>query len=160
MTVFNIPTSEVCRNFDNNGIKTLKIGKFWVFLLNSVAIWDFFNLKTSINSLKKAAGQQTCSLLTLSNFPIHEVCQKFDKNFMKILKIWKVWVFCLFWCQFEIFSTWKPQLYLQKKTTGQQIRSLLTLFNIPIYEVCRKFDKNCIETLKIGKFWAFCHFRF
>ena len=47
-----------------------------------------------------------------------------------------------------------------KKTTGQQTRSLLTLSDIPIYEVCRKFDKNCIKTLKIGKFWVFCHFRF
>ena len=53
-----------------------------------------------------------------------------------------------------------PPQISSKKTTGQQICSLLTLFNIPIYEVCRKFDKKCIKTLKIGKFWVFCHFRF
>ena len=53
-----------------------------------------------------------------------------------------------------------PPQISSKKTTGQQICSLLTLSNIPIYEVCRKFDKNCIKTLKFGKFWVFCHFRF
>ena len=53
-----------------------------------------------------------------------------------------------------------PPQISSKKTTGQQTCSLLTLFNIPIYEVCRKFDKNCIKTLKFGKFWVFCHFRF
>ena len=53
-----------------------------------------------------------------------------------------------------------PPQISSKKTTGQQICSLLTLFNIPIYEVCRKFDKNFIKTLKFGKFRVFRHFRF
>ena len=65
-----------------------------------------------------------------------------------------------FRCQFEIFFNLKTAIISSKKTTGQQTRSLLTLFNIPIYEVCRKFDKNCIETLKIGKFCVFVIFGF
>ena len=36
--------------------------------------------------------------------------------------------------------------------------SSLTLFNVPIYEVCRKFDKNCLKPLKNGKIWIFCLF--
>ena len=43
--------------------------------------------------------------------------------------------------------------------TGQQILSLLTLFNTPIHEVCQNFNKNCIKTMKNGKFSVFCHFR-
>ena len=45
------------------------------------------------------------------------------------------------------------------KPTGQQTRSLLALFNIPIHEICRTFVKYCMETLKVEKFWIFCHFR-
>ena len=49
-----------------------------------------------------------------------------------------------------------PPQISSKKTTGQQICSLLTLFNIPIYEVCRKFDKNCIKNFwKILGFLSF-----
>ena len=35
---------------------------------------------------------------------------------------------------------------------------MLSFFNILIHEVYRKFDKNCIKTLKIEKIWNFCHF--
>ena len=51
-----------------------------------------------------------------------------------------------------------PPQISSKKTTGQQIFSLLTLFNIPIYEVCRKFDKNCKKTLNLENFGFFVIF--
>ena len=51
-----------------------------------------------------------------------------------------------------------PPLISSKKTTGQQICSLLTLFNIPIYEVCRKFDKNCIKNFENWKILGFLSF--
>ena len=48
-----------------------------------------------------------------------------------------------------------PPQISSKKTTGQQICSLLILFNIPIYEVCRKFDKNCIKNFDNWKILGF-----
>ena len=51
-----------------------------------------------------------------------------------------------------------PPQISSKKTTGQQICSLLTLFNIPIYEVCRKFDKNCIKNFENWKILGFLSF--
>ena len=52
----------------------------------------------------------------------------------------------------------KNEFISLKNTIGQRIRALLNVFNILIHEVYRKFDKNCIKTLKIEKFWNFCHF--
>ena len=51
-----------------------------------------------------------------------------------------------------------PPQISSKKTTGQQICSLLILFNIPIYEVCRKFDKNCIKNFENWKILGFLSF--
>ena len=36
--------------------------------------------------------------------------------------------------------------------------TMLSVFNILIHELYRKFDKNCIKTLKVEKFCKFCHF--
>ena len=58
---------------------------------------------------------------------------------------------------FGNFSFKKPHLSLQN-TIGQRIRALLNVFNILIHDVYRKNDKNCIKTLKVEKFWNFCHF--
>ena len=32
-------------------------------------------------------------------------------------------------------------------------------FNVTNDKVCQKFGKNCVKTLKKGKFWDFCQFR-
>ena len=58
---------------------------------------------------------------------------------------------------FGNFSYKKQHLSLQN-TIGQRIRALLNVFNILIHDVYRKNDKNCIKTLKVEKFWNFCHF--
>ena len=58
---------------------------------------------------------------------------------------------------FGNFSFKKPHLSLQN-TIGQRIRALLNVFNIIIHDIHRKNDKNCIKTLKVEKFWNFCHF--
>ena len=89
MTVFNIPILEVCQNFYNNCIKIFKNEKFEFFVKLGVYL-QFFTLKTAINFTEKPTGQQTRSLLTAFNIPIHEVCHKFDKNCMKSLEVWKV----------------------------------------------------------------------
>ena len=81
--------------------------KYWVFCLFRCLLGFFFNLKTAINSSEKPTGQQICAMLGVSNILIHEVCRKFDKNCTKILKIGKLWDFCLFRCQFEILFNLK-----------------------------------------------------
>ena len=35
----------------------------------------------------------------------------------------------------------------------------MNIYNIPIHRVCRNFDRNCIKTLKLGKFSVLFHFR-
>ena len=96
--------------------------------------------------------------MTVFNIPIREVCRNFDNNCIRTMKIEKFCVFCLFRCQFQIFFNLKTAIISSKKTTGQQTRSLTTLFNIPIYEVCRKFDKNCLRTFENWKILFFLSF--
>ena len=38
------------------------------------------------------------------------------------------------------------------------MRAIMSVCNILITEVYRKFDKNCLKLLKIRKFWRFCLF--
>ena len=66
--------------------------------------------------------------------------------------------FCYFRYQFETFFIWKKAIIFSEKPTGQPMRAMLSVLNILINEVCRKFDKNCLKFLKIRKFWNFCHF--
>ena len=101
---------------------------------------------------------QYCSLLTLRTILIYEVCRKCDKNCIKNSKNRKFWVFCHFRFQFETFFIQKIEIIFSEKPTGQLIRATLTVFNILVNEVCRKFDKNCLKLLKIRKFWNICHF--
>ena len=214
LTLFNIPIYEVCRKFDKNCIKN-----FWKilgFLSFSVSIWYIFHLenshylfgkaywttnschschvkrfqhsnprslskiwkklhknvknrkileffyhfwgkffrKNAFISLKNTLGQRVRALLNVFNILIHDVYRKNDKNCIKTLKVEKFWNFCHF---FGNFSFKKPHLSHQN-TIGQRIRALLNVFNILIHDVYRKNDKNCIKTLKVEKFWNFCHF--
>ena len=57
--------------------------------------------------------------------------------------------FFYFRYQFETFFIWKKAITLSEKPTGQQMRAMLGVLNILINEVCRKFDKNCLKSLKI-----------
>ena len=66
--------------------------------------------------------------------------------------------FFYFRYQFETFFIWKKAIIFSEKPTGQHERAMLSVLNILINEVCRKYDKNCSKLLKIRKFWNFCHF--
>ena len=98
-------------------------------------------------------------MLSVLNILIHEVYRKFDKN---RIKAWKIGTFLViflhFQCQFEIFFIWKTAFISSEKPTEQRIRAMLSVFNILIHEVYRKFDKNSIKTLKIGKFLGILSF--
>ena len=56
------------------------------------------------------------------------------------------------------FFNRKTAINSLEKFFGQQILSLLTLFNFPFHEDCRKIDKNCIKTSKNRKFLVFAIF--
>ena len=45
--------------------------------------------------------------------------------------------------------------YLFGKASGQRISAILSVSNILIHEDYRKFDENCIKTLKIRNFFVF-----
>ena len=107
----------------------------------------------------KPSGQHILSLVTFFNIPIHKFCQKFGKKCIKSSKNGKFCDFRLFRCQIEILSFKKQQFYSSKKPTGQRISAMLSVCNIRTHEVYRKFDKNCIKTLKVGEILVFCHFR-
>ena len=67
-------------------------------------------------------------------------------------------IFVIFGVNFDSFI-WKTEIISLEKPTGQRNSAMLSVFNISIHEVCRKFDKNSLKTLKIGNFFVFfCHF--
>ena len=66
--------------------------------------------------------------------------------------------FCYFLYHFESFFIRKKAIIFSGKPTEQQIRAMLSVLNILINEVSQNFDKNCLQLLKIEKFWNFCHF--
>ena len=68
--------------------------------------------KKAIIFSEKPTGQQMRAMLSVLNILINEVCQKFDKNCLKLLKIGKFWNFCHFWGQ---FSVTKPHLSLHRR---------------------------------------------
>ena len=72
----------------------------------------FFIWKKAIIFSEKPSGQQMRAMLSVLNLLINEVCQKFDKNCLKLLKIGKFWNFCHFWGQ---FSVTKPHLSLHRR---------------------------------------------
>ena len=59
----------------------------------------FFIWKKAIIFTEKPTAQQMRAILSVLNILINEVCQKLDKNCLKLLKIRKFWNFCHFWGQ-------------------------------------------------------------
>ena len=68
---------------------------------------NFFIWKKAIIFSEKPTGQQTRAMLSVLNILINEVCQKFDKNCLKLLKIG-----VNFWGH---FSVTKPHLSLHRR---------------------------------------------
>ena len=57
---------------------------------------------------------------------------------------------------FDIFSV---NLRFSEMPAGQQIRAMLSVFNILTHEVDQKFELYFKKLIKIGKILVFCHFR-
>ena len=104
--------------------------------------WSFSKLLSHRKFAKrslKLTGFWVQSLLNVCQHSDSRAIQKVHKFFsMSIRDIFKL----------------ENRIYLCTKHTEQ-----LDLSNIPIYEICRNFNINCIKTLKVGKFWIFCHSR-
>ena len=66
--------------------------------------------------------------------------------------------FVTFGINLRPFSFGKKAIIFSEKPTTQQLRAMLSVLNILINEVCRKFDKNCLKLVKIRKFWNFRQF--
>ena len=137
-SVFSISIHEVCRNIIKKCIKTLKFGKL------SVIIGFNFRRHFHIEYFKKTLQK---SLLDNTHFPCWlfwtfqstKPVENLWKNWMNSLKLWK---FCHFWCQFETFPFRTLQLSVRDSLLNNNNFCLLTLFNVPIYEVRQKFGEN------------------
>ena len=57
-------------------------------------------MEKAINFSEKPTGQQMRAMLSVLNSLINEICRKFDKNCLKLLKIRKFWNFVIFGVSF------------------------------------------------------------
>ena len=80
----------------------MKNGKFCVFCYFRYQFETFFIWKEALIFSEKPTGQQMRAMLSVIDILINEVCQKLDKNYLKLFKIGKFWNFCHFWGQFSV----------------------------------------------------------
>ena len=149
---FNILFHGVYQKFDENCIKTIKLGIFFdIFDVNLRSLY----IKKIYYLFIEASWTTICALLNVFNLQIHEVSEKFDKNWKKLLNLGIFLFFLIFsmliWGLFHI----ENNIHLFKVAIGQQICALFDGFNIVIHGVYQKFDKNCIKTIKLGNFLFF-----
>ena len=88
---------------------------------------------------------------------LSKMWQKIPKNSEKRKRFG---IFVIFGVNLRFFFNWKTAIISSEKPTGQRTSAMLSILNIIIHEVYRKFDKNCLKTLKIGKFLVFTIFGF
>ena len=94
LTLFNVPIGEVCQ-------------KFVIFGVN---LRLFSVKKQPLCFRKRLLDNIPCTMLIVFNILVHEFFRKFDKNCLKMFKIWK---FLVFFVIFGSFSFQKTDLYLQ-----------------------------------------------
>ena len=63
--------------------------------------------------------------------------------------------FVIFGVNLRLFSVKKQPLSFRKRLLDNKPCTMLIVFNILVHEFYRKFDKNCLKTLKIWKFLVF-----
>ena len=134
----------------------MKMENFEVFPF-SMSIPDIFHLKSCIYRSTRHTGQ----LLFLvdpfqhSNFRI--LLKIFKKNCIKLWKLKNFGIFVIFGVKLRLFHS-KTETISSLKTTGQQTATLVNVFVIPIYGVCRNRDRNCIKKFENRKFLGFLSF--
>ena len=120
----------------------------------SMSIPDIFHLKSCIYRSTKHTGQHLFLVDPFQHSNLRSLLKIFEKNCIKLKNFGN---FVNFGVKLRLFHS-KTENIASLKTTGQQTATLVNVFNIPIYGVCRNCDRNCIKTLKIGKFWFFVVF--
>ena len=85
-----------------------------VFVIFGVKL-RFFHLKTAIISSEKPTGQRISAVLSVFHILIHEVYRKFDKNYIKTVKIGKFLVFVISGVNLRSFPSGKQQLSLNRR---------------------------------------------
>ena len=103
-----------------------------------MSIPDHFRLQIFIYVFSKHTGQHMLPLLTIFNVPIDGVCRKFRKN-AKNIENWNILWFMSFSVSICDIFTEKTAINSLEEPIGQHILSLLTLFNVPIHKVPKKF---------------------
>ena len=154
----NILVHKVYRQFGNIWRKMMKIENFESFPF-SMSIPDIFHLKSCIYRSTKHTGQHLFLVDPFQHSNLRSLLKIFKKNFIKLWKLKNFGIFVNFGVKLRLFHS-KTEIISSLKTTGQQTATLVNVFIIPIYGVCRNRYRNCIRTLKIGKFWVFVTFGF
>ena len=159
LSVFNVVIHEISWKLDKSSIKTWRICTFWSFC----QFWSefgLFSLENCVDTLTKASRTMKFFLVELlyySESPsfskirqkLHEII--YNLNFLGFLSI-SVWIWGIFSKQISFISSKKP--------LGQQIFSLLNVFNFLRLQVYQKFDKNCKKKHSETSFsWNFIQIR-
>ena len=136
----------------------MKIENFEIFPF-SMSIPEIFHLKSCIYRSTKHTGQHLFLVDPFQHSNLRSLLEMFKKICKKLWKLKNFGIFVNFGVKLRLFHS-KTETISSLKTTGQQTATLVNVFIIPIYGVCRNRDRNCIKTLKIGKFWVFVTFGF
>ena len=100
LTVLEL-TTKALRNLFRHCIKTTKTFSLLTF---SESICGVFHYKLYLSLNKSSRKRGVLPLFRAFNILVHEIYRQFDKSCMK------VWKFCLFQCQFDIFFILKTAI--------------------------------------------------
>ena len=130
--------------------------RYEIFL--SFSVWfETFSLRNCNKVYVKAYWTTHSFCVDLFNVPFHKDRQKFGKKIIESLKFGKVLGLFSFGVNLRIFDL-NTAIIFSVRPTGQQTSGMLSNFYFLIHEVYRKFDKNCMKTLKSGLFCFFLSF--
>ena len=126
--------------------KHVKNNRFFLGIISKIYLQQTCSIETvpASNAAQKTTGQRIFTLMNVFNIRIHGACPNFDRNCIKTLKIGKLWGFCHFRFQFEIFFIWKTAISSWEKPTEHRICAMLSVFNTLIQDIYPKKIKECI----------------
>ena len=130
-----------------------------IWKLENFGKFVFFGVNLRHYSFEKTAFISSLRLLDnkvfLFQYSNPRNRSKIWQKLHKIFKNCKISSFVSFSMSIWNFSIRKTALIFSEKTTGQLIFASLNVLNILSHDFYLNFDKNCIKTSKIGKFWNF-----
>ena len=127
LILFNVTVGEVCPKFEKKTIKSLKSGKFWVFVIFCVNL-RHFNFRDCNKLFTKAYWTTHAVLDGPFHCSISQSPTKIRKKINETFENWKILEFVSFLVSIQIFSFGKQQLSLQKSVLGQIFSAMLSMF--------------------------------